>query len=61
MLWEHRYGSFCRSVTLPEGLDTGKAEAAYENGVLTVTFPKGEEVNPKSLKVKVSPTEGKKP
>jgi HSP20 family protein len=60
MLREHRYGSFSRSVTLPEGLDTGKAEAACENGVLTVTFPRLEEVKPKSLKVKVATSEGKK-
>ncbi|MDH7486995.1 MAG: Hsp20/alpha crystallin family protein [Anaerolineae bacterium] len=50
---ERRYGSFCRAVTLPEGLDRDKAEANFENGVLTITFPKSEEVKPKSIKVKV--------
>lgn len=59
LLQEHRYGSFSRCVTLPEGLDTDKAEATYEHGVLTVTFPKLEETKPKSLKVKVSSSEGK--
>jgi len=50
---ERRYGSFSRSVALPEGLDKNKAEAGFENGVLTVTFPKTEEVKPKSVKIKV--------
>jgi len=54
LLRERRYGSFCRSVTLPVGLDTGKAEAVYENGVLTLSIPKREEIKPKSIKVKVA-------
>jgi HSP20 family protein len=49
---ERRYGSFCRSVTLPGGLKTENAEADYTNGVLTLTFPKAEEVKPKAIKVK---------
>jgi HSP20 family protein len=48
---ERRYGSCCRSVTLPGGLETDKAEADYRDGVLTLTFPKAEEVKPKSIKV----------
>jgi HSP20 family protein len=48
---ERRYGSMCRSVTLPGGLETEKADADYSSGVLTVTFPKAEEVKPKSIKV----------
>ena len=34
---ERRYGSFSRSLTLPEGVDEGKVHARYENGVLEVT------------------------
>ena len=49
---ECRYGSFCRSVTLPGGLLTDKAEATYTNGILTLTFPKAEEVKPKSIKIR---------
>ena len=61
LLRERRYGSFCRSVTLPAGLDTGKAEAAYQNGVLTLSIPKREETKPKSIKVEVvKDTEGGK-
>ena len=50
---ERRYGSFCRAVALPDGLDKDKAEADFEDGVLTITFPKSEEVKSKSIKVKV--------
>jgi HSP20 family protein len=38
-------------VTLPGGLEAEKAEADYTDGVLTLTFPKAEEVKPKSIKV----------
>jgi HSP20 family protein len=48
---ERRYGSCCRSVTLPDGLETDKAEADFSDGVLTLTFPKAEEVKPKTIKV----------
>jgi HSP20 family protein len=48
---ERRYGSFCRSVTLPGGLVGDQAEADYTDGVLTLTFPKAEEIKPKSIKV----------
>jgi HSP20 family protein len=49
---ERRYGSCCRSVTLPGGLETDKAEADYTDGVLTLTFPKAEEVKPKTIEVR---------
>jgi HSP20 family protein len=48
---ERRYGSYCRSVTLPGGLETEKADADYTNGILTLTLPKAEEIKPKSIKV----------
>ena len=58
---EHRYGTFSRSVTLPSGLNTDKAEASFDNGILTVTIPKSEQVKPKSIKVKAKGIiEGKK-
>ena len=45
-------GEFSRSVGLPEGLDTEKAESKMGNGILTVTIPRLEEAKPKSIKVK---------
>ena len=49
---ERRFGSYCRSVTLPGGLETDKAQADYTDGILTLSFPKAEEVKPKSIQVK---------
>ena len=49
---ERRYGSFCRSLALPLPVVTEKAEAEFENGVLTLTLPKAEEVKPKAIKIK---------
>jgi HSP20 family protein len=34
---ERRYGSFSRSLALPEGTDESKIHARYDNGVLEVT------------------------
>jgi HSP20 family protein len=34
---ERRYGSFRRSMTLPEGIDESKIHARFEDGVLEVT------------------------
>ena len=48
---ELRYGSFARSVPLPTRVNHEKAEATFENGILTVTLPKAEEVKPKSIKI----------
>jgi HSP20 family protein len=48
---ERRYGSFSRSVVLPEGLEPDKAEASFEDGVLTLTIPKAPETKPKVIKV----------
>lgn len=45
--------SFCRSVSVPENVQSEKVGAAYENGVLTVTLPKQEETKPKKITVAV--------
>ncbi|MGB9777007.1 MAG: Hsp20/alpha crystallin family protein [Anaerolineae bacterium] len=49
---ERYYGSFCRSFLLPTQVVADDAEAVFENGVLTLTLPKAEEVKPKTIKVK---------
>jgi len=53
---ERCYGSFSRSIVLPCGIKTDKAEATMEDGVLTLVIPKAEEVKPKTIKVE---TKGK--
>jgi len=58
---ERRYGTFNRSVLIPVQVKSDKAEAVFEDGVLTLTMPKAEEVKPKQIKVKAKQiTEGKK-
>jgi HSP20 family protein len=49
---ERRYGSFCRSLSIPMPVVAGRAEAEFENGVLTLTLPKAEEAKPKAIEVK---------
>jgi HSP20 family protein len=48
---ERPYGVFSRTLTLNVPVDAGKAEAVFENGVLTLTLPKAEETKPKVIKV----------
>jgi len=58
---ERRYGAFTRSVLIPVRVKSDKAEAVFENGILTLTLPKAEEVKPKQIKVKAKQiAEGKK-
>jgi HSP20 family protein len=49
---ERRHGEFRRSITLPTSVDIDATEAAFEDGVLTVTLPKTEETKPKQIEVK---------
>ncbi len=48
---ERRFGAFSRSVTLPNPVDTSKANATFENGILTLTLPVAEQAKPKAIKV----------
>ena len=50
---ERIYGSFHRIIDLPVGVITDKAEAKYENGILSVTMPKSEKVRGKKIKIEV--------
>ena len=49
---EQRWGAFERSVALPTEVVTDKAKAEFENGILTITLPKAEEVKPKIINIK---------
>ncbi len=48
---EIRHVSFARSITLPTQVEPDKANASFENGVLTLTLPKAEAVKPKQIKI----------
>lgn len=49
---EQRWGTFERSIVLPTEVVADKAKADFENGVLTITLPKAEEVKPKTISIK---------
>ena len=48
---ERRYGSFTRSFTLPNTVDTDKVTADYRDGVLAIALAKRAETKPKQIKV----------
>jgi HSP20 family protein len=52
-LVERSYGSFTRSIRLPNEVQSDKIKASYKNGVLKVVLPKSEEAKKKEVKIKV--------
>lgn len=48
---ERPKGAFTRRVLLGETLDTGRLEAAYDHGVLTVTIPVAEQAQPRKIAI----------
>ena len=51
---ERAYGTFTRSFSLPNTVNTEAIKADYRNGVLSVSMPKREETKPKQIKISVS-------
>jgi len=51
---ERSYGSFARSFTLANTVNSDAIKAEYLNGVLTLTLPKREEAKPKQIKVSMA-------
>jgi HSP20 family protein len=51
---ERAYGTFSRSFSLPNTVNTEAIKAEYNHGVLTVQLPKRAEAKPKQVKVNVS-------
>ena len=50
---ERQYGSFTRSFTLPQTVDSENVSANYDKGVLKISLPKKAEAKPKQIKVNV--------
>jgi len=50
---ERFYGTFSRSFSLPNTVNTEKVDAHMENGVLKIYLPKREEAKPKQIEIKV--------
>ena len=60
---ERRYGSFTRSFTLPQTVNTEDIQADYSQGVLKIRLAKRAEAKPKQIKVTIGgqkPVEGQK-
>jgi HSP20 family protein len=51
---ERRFGSFQRSLALPQGVRAEDISASYEDGILTISVPKVEEEKPKRIEVKAT-------
>lgn len=52
-LSERRYGSFERSIELPEGVDADRIEASFAKGILTLKLPKTEEARKMEKKIAI--------
>ncbi|WP_119068346.1 Hsp20/alpha crystallin family protein [Aggregatilinea lenta] len=48
---ERSYGSFKRSLRLPDYVNAEKADASFKNGVLNLTLPKREESKPRRIQI----------
>jgi HSP20 family protein len=55
---EIRYGSFERSISLPEGIKAEDLKATYHDGVLELTAPMPEEAKAKEVKIQVEGPKG---
>jgi HSP20 family protein len=49
---ERRFGTFQRQLQLPVRVQSEAATAIFEDGVLTLSIPKAEEVKPRQIQVK---------
>jgi HSP20 family protein len=59
-LRERRFGQFWRTVTLPTTISADKAQARFDDGVLTLILPKAESAKPKQIKVAATAPGGQK-
>lgn len=50
---ERAYGSFSRSLTLPEGVNPEAVQAHFDRGVLEVRIPKPEQIKPRKVTISV--------
>jgi HSP20 family protein len=51
--FERRYGTFSRTVGLPQGVSEEEIKATYEHGVLEIRVPKPEQPKPKRIEITV--------
>ena len=51
---ERSFGSFSRTIALPDAIKHDDVKASYKNGVLEIEIPKAEEAQPKKINIKVN-------
>jgi HSP20 family protein len=49
--YERRFGSFARSIGLPQGVKEDEIEAHYHDGVLEIRVPKPEQSKPRRIQI----------
>ncbi len=56
---ERSYGTFCRSIALPEGAQVDQASARFDNGVLEVSVPIPAGLRGREIPIQTAPVEPK--
>jgi HSP20 family protein len=56
---ERAFGSFARSLTLPEGVDANGIEASFDRGVLEIRIPRPEQRRPRKVTITAGAMDGK--
>jgi HSP20 family protein len=51
---ERAFGSFSRSLTLPDGVNADAIEAHFDRGVLEISIPKPEQKKPRTVQINLS-------
>jgi HSP20 family protein len=54
---ERAFGSFSRSLTLPDGVDPDQVAARFTRGVLEITIPKPEQKKPRRVQINLGSTQ----
>jgi len=54
LITERVWGKFSRSIRLPQPVDADAIEAGFENGVLTLTLPKSQAVQPRLIPIRTA-------
>lgn len=53
LVTERKFGSFQRTIRLPEGIKADKVKADFTNGVLSIDIPKEKIEEPKKIKINI--------
>ncbi|MDY6969367.1 MAG: Hsp20/alpha crystallin family protein [Spirochaetota bacterium] len=51
---ERKFGSFSRSIAMPDGINTDEIKANFKKGILNINIPKEKSVKPKKIQIQVN-------